>query len=199
MLCEKCKIREANIKYTEVINGVKTEHNLCAQCAKEMDFGPYSAIFDGDFPLGKLLSSLLGVEEESQKEDKLHQIVCPSCGTSYQEFVSGSRFGCQDCYSVFDLLIGDNIKKLQGSDCHTGKHPKYLHREQGELMNGPASEGGSEEASRPQMGGGLTRRETIELLKARLQEAVLKEEYEAAALYRDQIKALEKEEEQEHA
>ena len=28
MLCEKCKVREANIKYTEIINGVKTEHNL---------------------------------------------------------------------------------------------------------------------------------------------------------------------------
>ena len=39
MLCEKCGIREANIKYTEVFNGVKTEHNLCAQCAKEMDTG----------------------------------------------------------------------------------------------------------------------------------------------------------------
>ena len=59
MLCERCKIREANIKYTEVINGVKTEHNLCSQCAKEMDFGQYSAIFDGDFPLGRLLSCLL--------------------------------------------------------------------------------------------------------------------------------------------
>ena len=59
MLCEKCGIREANIKYTEVFNGVKTEHNLCAQCAKEMDLGPYSALIEGEFPLGKLLSSLL--------------------------------------------------------------------------------------------------------------------------------------------
>ena len=41
MLCEKCGIREANIKYTEVFNGVKTEHNLCAQCAKEMAFEPF--------------------------------------------------------------------------------------------------------------------------------------------------------------
>ena len=55
MLCEKCGIREANIKYTEVFNGVKTEHNLCAQCAKEMDLGPYSALIEGEFPLGKLL------------------------------------------------------------------------------------------------------------------------------------------------
>ena len=33
MLCEHCKKREATVKYVEVINGVKTEHNLCTQCA----------------------------------------------------------------------------------------------------------------------------------------------------------------------
>ena len=64
MLCEKCKVREANIKYTEIINGVKTEHNLCSHCAKEMDFGQYTALLDGEFPLGKLLSGLLGLEED---------------------------------------------------------------------------------------------------------------------------------------
>ena len=35
MLCEKCKIREANIILTEVVNGIKTEHNLCSQCASQ--------------------------------------------------------------------------------------------------------------------------------------------------------------------
>ena len=48
MLCERCKIREATIKYTEIINGIKTEHNLCSHCAKEMDFGQYSALLDGE-------------------------------------------------------------------------------------------------------------------------------------------------------
>ena len=54
------KIRETNIQYTEVVQGMRTEHHFCTQCAKELDFGHYSAIFDGEFPLGKLLSSLLG-------------------------------------------------------------------------------------------------------------------------------------------
>lgn len=72
MLCEKCGIREANIKYTEVFNGVKTEHNLCAQCAKEMDLGPYSALIEGEFPLGKLLSSLLGLTDASAKIGRAH-------------------------------------------------------------------------------------------------------------------------------
>ena len=183
MLCEKCKIREANIKYTEVINGVKKEHNLCTHCAKEMDFGHYSAIFDGDFPLGKILSSLLGVEENSQKEEKLQQIVCPTCGTSYQEFVENSCFGCQDCYSVFDLLIRDKIKKLQGSVNHTGKKPKYQ-KIQAASQTVEGQNGG--EVREPE----LTPKEQLEVLKARLQEAIRKEEYEDAARYRDQIRVL---------
>ena len=108
----------------EVINGVRTEHHFCTQCAKEMDFGAYSAIFDGEFPLAKLISGLLGGEEPEEKDGKFQQVVCPSCGMTYEEFVENSCFGCADCYSVFDLLIRDNIKQLQGSECHKGKHPK---------------------------------------------------------------------------
>ena len=54
MLCERCKTREATIQYTEVVNGVRTEHNFCAQCASELEIGQ-------DFPLGRLLSGLLGI------------------------------------------------------------------------------------------------------------------------------------------
>lgn len=177
MLCERCKIREANIQYMEVINGVKTEHNFCAQCAKELDFGPYSAIFDGDFPLGKLLSGLLGTEAPVQRPDKMHQIVCPTCSTSYDEFVKNSCFGCADCYSVFDVLIHDNIKQLQGSECHKGKKPVYQ------------TEGGLEydleEAAKLD-----TAEDEIRILGIKLKEAIRHEEYETAAICRDQIKAL---------
>ena len=43
MLCEQCRKREATVKYVEVAGGVKTEHNLCAQCAGKLDLGQYSA------------------------------------------------------------------------------------------------------------------------------------------------------------
>lgn len=189
MLCENCKTREANIRYTEVINGVKTEHNLCSQCAKEMDMGHYSAIFDGEFPLAKLLSSLLGLEESSQKEDKLQQITCPVCKTSYQDFIENSRFGCPDCYNVFDLLIGDKIKKLQGNDSHKGKQPKFRKMEPASSVTGNGSSPVGMVVKET-----TSQAETIALLTARLQEAIAKEEYEEAARYRDQIKALKEEE-----
>lgn len=177
MLCERCKIREASIQYTEVIGGVKTQHNFCTQCAKEMDFGQYSAIFDGEFPLAKLLSGLLGNEQSTPDEEKLHQIVCPTCGTSYDEFVKNSRFGCADCYGVFDLLINDSIKQLQGSDTHIGKRP-ICQPEKDETVSG---RNGAEYDNLE---------EEIQAWNARLLEALKTEEYEIAAQCRDRIKEL---------
>lgn len=178
MLCERCRIREANIQYTEVINGIKTEHNFCAHCAKELDFGPYSAIFDGEFPLAKLLSGLLGTEEPEQKQDKFHQIVCPCCGTSYDSFVKNSCFGCADCYGIFDVLINDNIKQLQGSDSHKGKTPIYQTGQEQEILNG-----------KPKVHGDI-REEEIRELDIMLKESLKQEEYEIAAQCRDKIKEL---------
>jgi len=199
MLCERCKIREANIQYTEVIGGVKTEHHFCAQCAKELDFGPYSAIFDSEFPLGKLLSGLLGVMGD-EEEKKTPQIVCPTCKTSYEEFIKNSRFGCPDCYGVFDLLIAENIKQLQGSDTHKGKRPanrrkmeamsfqrKRAGSEQADAADAAAAPAGETLVSAPDV------EEQIRILDARLKDAVIREEYEAAARYRDEIRRLREE------
>ena len=94
MLCEKCGIREANIKYTEIVGGVRTEHNFCSQCAREMDLGQYSAILDGEFPLGKLLSGLLGIQNDEEDPGQRVSVVCPTCHTTFEDFVENSRFGC---------------------------------------------------------------------------------------------------------
>lgn len=197
MLCEKCKIREANIKYTEIIGGTKTEHNLCSHCAREMDLGQYTAILDGEFPLGKLLSGLLGIEDYEEETDERARVVCPTCGTSFEDFVENSRFGCPDCYGVFDLFISDKMKQLQGSGSHKGKRPRFQskfdrERQEAGIPEGSAS-GGTEQGADSRRG----REDQIIALTARLQEAVRSEEYEQAARYRDQIKAL-KERKEEH-
>lgn len=198
MLCERCKIREANIKYTEIINGVKTEHNICSHCAKEMDFGQYTAMLDGEFPLGRLLSGLLGLEDDEEETDVRGKVVCPTCQTSFDDFVENSRFGCPDCYGVFDLFINDKIKQLQGSEYHKGKRPKYRstfekeHPEvsgmQEESGNGPGEPGSAGAADSQE----AVLKRQIRELEGKLKEAVGKEEYEMAAGYRDQIKELKK-------
>ena len=197
MLCERCKIREATIQYIEVVNGVKQEHSLCAQCAKETGIGQVSALFEGEFPLAKILSTLLG--EETVEEDKNYaQIVCPACGTSYQEFVENSRFGCADCYEVFDLLMRDSIKHLQGNESHKGKRPKFGLKMIPESLAGELSDTDSAESGAGREEGRAeapapvrSREEEIRDLKVKLRQAVFEEAYEKAAEYRDRIRALE--------
>lgn len=188
MLCEKCKIRDANIQYTEVINGTKKEHHFCAQCAKEMDFGVYAAIFDGEFPLGKLLSGLLGIEDTDKGPDKLHQILCPTCGTGYDEFVRDSRFGCADCYSVFGPLMEDSLKQLHGNLIHTGKTPVYQRQDYMELRSGT----GEHEKDSTEDPNSAVNYEEIFQWNAKLKEALRFEDYETAAVCRDKIKELKK-------
>ncbi len=188
MLCEKCKIREANIQYTEVVNGTKKEHHFCAQCAKEMDFGVYAAIFDGEFPLGKLLSGLLGIEDKDQEPDKLHQILCPTCGTGYDEFVRDSRFGCADCYSVFGPLMEDSLKQLHGNLVHTGKTPVYQRQDSLD----PAGQENRRSAGVPLDPESAAKYEEIFQWDAKLKEALRFEDYESAAVCRDKIRALKK-------
>lgn len=192
MLCERCKIREANIKYTEIINGVKTEHSLCSHCAKEMDFGQYAAILDGEFPLGKLLSGLLGLEDDQEETDVRSKVVCPTCGTSFDDFVENSRFGCPDCYSVFDLFISDKMKQLQGSEHHKGKHPRFRSTFEKEH----SSREGENGALVLQKAGdtkSVAATKQIRELETLLRDAVKKEEYELAAHCRDQLRELKKE------
>lgn len=187
MICEKCRVREANVQYTEVINGVRKEHHFCAQCAKEMDFGVYAAIFDGEFPLGKLLSGLLGIEDANEVPDKLHQIVCPTCGTSYDEFVRDSRFGCPDCYSVFGPLLDDSLKQLQGSLVHTGKSPVF---QQGEELK-PGKRAGQEDFDAIEAVPSDLEKEIFQW-EEKLKEALKREDYETAVVCRDKIRDLKK-------
>ncbi len=174
MLCERCKQREANVRFTEVINGVKSEHRLCMQCAMDMDLGAVG-IFDSDNPIGKILSGILGANLETAKKiDSMEQIVCPTCGMAYSEFVNDSRFGCPDCYNVFDILINDNIKQLQGNTRHIGKQPRF----------GWEKAAVTDEAKENKL------ESEIILLESKLREAIAEEEYEEAAKLRDKIKEL---------
>ena len=186
MLCEKCKIREANIQVVEVVNGVKTEHFLCAQCASEMDLTVSGPGINGDMPLAKLLSNLLSQTMKSEQKEQCANVVCPTCGTTYEQFVKDSKFGCADCYKVFDLLIGDNIKQLQGSGEHHGKRPKYITGGIPQQVKEDIEESMTEDIPESRFIDRL-----IDLRRS-LHKAIEEEEFEEAARLRDEIKEIEK-------
>lgn len=191
MLCEQCKKREATVKYVEVVNGVKTEHNLCGHCAARLDIGQFSAVFEGEFSLASLLSGLLGIQDTEKKDGRFAGVVCPTCGTAYEDFVEASRFGCADCYSVFGPLLGENIRHLQGSEKHVGKRPGYILRANIERNEENSSvPNGSENR---ELIRSLTKEEQIRLLQTRLKDALRREDYNEAAVLRDEIRSLKEE------
>lgn len=190
MLCEKCQQREANVRYTEIVNGEVTEHNLCIECMKMMEFGSHK-LFNAESQLGRLLSGILGFNAGTGQENTeadIQSIVCPVCHTSYADFVKDSRFGCADCYEVFEPLMDEHIKTLQGSEAHRGKQPMKRRSQAGAV----SKENNQQAASVQQQKESpvLTSEEQIAILEVHLKEALREEEYEQAAKYRDAIRAL---------
>jgi protein arginine kinase activator len=198
MLCENCNENEATIHYTEIINGVKTEHHLCSECAAKLDLSGYANVLNSDFPFVKLLTGLLAssglIGEEV--DNPMSHVKCPQCSMSFEEFTQVGKFGCAECYDVFGPLIEDNMKKLQGSTEHkgkvykkkiTGKNSKKsdTHTEHGQSKDHVIDDKTSESS-----GAQMDVMKKIAELDRKLKEAVHIEDYEAAAKYRDQIKAL---------
>lgn len=178
MICEICKMRQADIYYTEIVDGVKNEHYICSSCAKDLDFGQMLNFFDNDKNIKELISGVFNLDSFSEKDNEYKRIICPSCNTSYDEFIKDSRFGCKDCYEVFSILISDNIRHLQGADIHKGKKIKSKKS----LQNGIENMSGKEENN-------------IDRLQYMLNMAIEAEDYSAAAKYRDAIKAIKEREE----
>lgn len=173
MLCENCKEKEATVHYTEVVNGRATEHHLCRDCAAQVELIGYAS---SEIPFVKLLTGMLSAGRAVSQEDSPMQYVkCPKCGLSYEEFIQVGKFGCAECFDVFGPLIGDNMKKLQGSDHHTGKEYPQNNIKKKECYDESAGQ--------------------LEQLEVKLKEAVMLENFEAAARYRDEIRALKAKEE----
>ena len=49
MLCDNCKKREANVRYSENINGKVRELNLCEECSQKLGIGHMDFSMPMDF------------------------------------------------------------------------------------------------------------------------------------------------------
>lgn len=201
MLCEICGENEATFHYSEVVNGNKTEHHLCNECAAKTDISYYTNLFDGDGRLGQLLSGLLGMPLGSENNDPKSHVVCPGCHLSYGDFVKNSAFGCAECYNVFGPLLDDSIKKIQGSVSHQGKKPYRLMKTMHSLNQpGSDSKAGPENIDLPAVKteSGIQEKKPTrasleheaDVMSKRLKQAVLEEDFEEAARLRDYIKDI---------
>ena len=172
MKCQNCGKNETNFKYTEVINGVKKELNLCAECAKKMgvddlnfsipiNFSSFFGDFLNDFNEQSFIPTLVAPKK----------MQCDSCNMTYDEFMNIGKFGCSHCYEVFSDRIDPVLKRLHGNT-------KYLGRKSNISTNIIDIEPEKENNE-------------IDNLKRELKLAIKEEKYEKAAELRDKIKDLE--------
>ncbi len=104
--------------------------------------------------------------------DSSDEMTCPECGTKFSEYQKTSLLGCQYCYKYFREFLNPSIKKYQFNLQHVGKYP----------INTSDS---------------ANSRKRLNVLEKELREEVLKENFEKAAVLRDEIIVLKKEIEEE--
>ena len=160
MKCDICKDNEATIHSIRYINGEITESHICEECAKREITQSWSGVDTGLKDQNTFLKDLINRDE--------NDTVCPECGFKFSDFKNTGYLGCPSCYSHFKKLVLPAIKRVQGSDRHTGRVPYIV-------------TGTDEPAGSP---------ETIDQLKVRLDEAVSLENFELAAVLRDKINLL---------
>ena len=165
MLCQNCGKNEATTHIKQIINGDMAESHLCSDCAAHLG---YSDMFSGfGLNLSELFGGFLGDMMPTLSSGKTKR--CPKCGTSFDEIVRDGRVGCADCYRTFYDRLLPSIQRIHGKIKHSGKVSTAAPAE-------PAIE---------------TVEEKIEKLKAAMNDAVAKQDFENAAKIRDEIKALE--------
>lgn len=180
MYCENCGKNYANVKYTHIINGNKTEMILCEECSKL--FGIQNLSIPIDFSTF-LSDFLIGFQEENMLPDLLKQkeLKCKRCNSTFEDFINTGRFGCPDCYGTFEEKIDPLLRSIQGANRHVGRIGKINE----ETENKTIQESEKEKIK------DTTKLGQINELNRQLKIAIKEERYEEAASLRDKIRELE--------
>lgn len=176
MLCSNCGKNEANVRYTRIINGEKTEFALCEECAKKVGLDDID--FSMPINFSNFLSDFFDDDALLPSFAKIGVEKCPKCGLTYNEFVNNGKFGCGECYNAFSDRLDAILKNLHGSYKHTGRAPKNIVKE----IDIQKQETQTKKVDEKQ--------EKIDKLNKDLQKAIKEERYEDAAKIRDEIKKI---------
>ncbi len=171
-MCEECGEKEATCLMNMMIQGQSVKRWLCNGCLTKirMDLSANNA----QRVLGAILQAISGQKrpETPKKPEPLpvvppeFDLKCEKCGMMLSTANQTGRLGCPNCYEAFREELAPLLQQLHGRVQHAGRRP---------LDNDDA----------------LQRRETIDQLNRAMAKAVAEEDYESAAHFRDQLKALE--------
>ena len=164
MKCERCNEREATVLYKQTLNGEYTEAHLCAECAAKAQ---NEAGFSAHFPFGgDLFGNLFGISAPVKAPASKQ---CEGCGATFADVRRAGKVCCAKCYDTFAAELEPTLRSLYGNTHHVGRAPA------------------ARRAARD-------KQNRMTELKKELRTAIENENFEDAARLRDEIKALEKEE-----
>lgn len=93
------------------------------------------------------------------------ELRCPSCGFSQADFKKSGRLGCAECYTTFAQGMEGLLKTMHKGTKHIGKVPKTFKQTRDVT-------------------------ERLKQLQKKLEKAISVEDFEQAAVLRDEIKAM---------
>jgi len=114
------------------------------------------------FNLADLLLGL-GASQEIEQAGGETGLKCPACGFTQADFKKAGRLGCPECYQTFAEPLEGLLKTMHKGTRHVGKVPEVLRQ--------------SRDWS-----------DRLKLLQKRLAKAIEAEDFEEAAILRDEIK-----------
>ena len=129
-----------------------------------------STEMEQQFGLSDLLAGLAEFDKPMLEKEAV-AIKCPNCKLTYADFKKIGRLGCGECYTAFKKYLGPLLKRIHGSVLHFGKTPVKVTK----VLKG---------------------RIDLQDLRFKLQKEIEMEAFEEAAKIRDQIKELEKKQQQ---
>lgn len=176
MLCQKCSQADATVHITSLVFGAASEAHLCTKCAAGAGLTmPSPIVIAPGFPfdLTPVLQKML---QQAVTAGKLGaelgggQRRCPRCGVTLDDIRRTGRLGCPLDYEVFFDVFSEFFQCAHGVR-HVGKIPPSATPEARLAVLGARAD----------------------QLRALLNAAVLREEYEIAAKLRDQLASAEAE------
>lgn len=182
MLCDNCKKREANVRYSENINGRKKELNLCEECSEKLGISKI------DFNMPIDFSSFFGgfMEDFSTPEFKplfneIKTLKCNNCGFTFNDIADTGKLGCSNCYDVFEDRLDPIIRRVQGANRHAGRVGKIIDEKiEKKIVDKSNKDNRITE----------TKENKLKKLQEELKQAIKEERYEDAAKIRDEIKKI---------
>lgn len=165
MKCDFCE-KKATVFLTQLIDSQMKKVCLCDACAKERGVTDPTGFALADLLLGGVANTPSAPQVGQNFTVMGGAKQCPVCAFTLDDLRRVRRFGCAECYNVFRDELSPMLRGMHKGVTHVGKVPEGLMAVH-------------------------YRKQRLEELRSKLDQAISSESYEEAAGIRDEIRNLE--------